>query len=83
LVWLKRPGNPDDQAELVDLGRELRVIPGIRFLDSGTALPSERTTMDDSFLLVFTDDQQADTIHALGNPHIRTPHINRLSCSRA
>lgn len=29
-------------------------------------------------LFLFTDDQQADTIHALGNPRIRTPNIDRL-----
>jgi hypothetical protein len=49
VVWLKRPGNAQDKQTLVELGRELRAIPGIRFLDSGTALPSERPTVDDSF----------------------------------
>lgn len=49
LVWLKRPGNTADKQALVEIGRELRAIPGIRFLDSGTALPSERPTVDDSF----------------------------------
>jgi hypothetical protein len=49
LVWLKRPGNTADRQKLIDLGRELRAIPGIHFLDSGTALPSERPTVDDSF----------------------------------
>ncbi len=29
-------------------------------------------------LFLFTDDQQADTIHALGNSQIRTPNIDRL-----
>jgi hypothetical protein len=49
LVWLKRPGNEQDRKSLVEIGRSLRVIPGIRFLDTGTALPSERPTVDDSF----------------------------------
>lgn len=49
LVWLKRPGNPDDRKALLAAGDELRSIPGIRFLDQGTALPSERPTVDDSF----------------------------------
>jgi arylsulfatase A-like enzyme len=30
-------------------------------------------------LFLFTDDQRADTIAALGNPHIRTPHLDRLA----
>jgi arylsulfatase A-like enzyme len=29
-------------------------------------------------LFVFSDDQRADTIAALENPHIRTPHLDRL-----
>jgi len=29
-------------------------------------------------LFLFTDDQQADMIGALGNPHIQTPHTDRL-----
>lgn len=49
LVWLKRPGNEQDRQTLLATGRELRAIPGIRFLDAGTALPSERPTVDDSF----------------------------------
>ncbi|MFQ5733743.1 MAG: sulfatase-like hydrolase/transferase [Planctomycetaceae bacterium] len=29
-------------------------------------------------LFLFTDDQRADTIAALGNPHIKTPNLDRL-----
>lgn len=29
-------------------------------------------------LFLFTDDQRADTIHALGNPLIQTPHLDQL-----
>lgn len=29
-------------------------------------------------LLLFTDDQRADTIGAWGNAHIRTPNLDRL-----
>ena len=35
---------------------------------------SERTNV----LLLFTDQQRFDTIHALGNPVIRTPNLDRL-----
>ena len=31
-----------------------------------------------SVLILFSDDQRADTIAALGNPHIRTPNLDRL-----
>lgn len=30
-------------------------------------------------LFFFTDDQRPDTIHALGNAHIRTPNLDRLA----
>lgn len=31
-----------------------------------------------NILFLFTDDQRADTLGALGNRHIRTPHLDRL-----
>jgi arylsulfatase A-like enzyme len=31
-----------------------------------------------NILLLFADDQRADTIHALGNPIIKTPNLDRL-----
>jgi arylsulfatase A-like enzyme len=34
-----------------------------------------------NILFIFTDDQRADTIHALGNPVIQTPNIDRLASS--
>ncbi|MFM9081123.1 MAG: sulfatase-like hydrolase/transferase [Opitutaceae bacterium] len=30
-------------------------------------------------VFIFADDQRADTIRALGNPHIRTPNLDRLA----
>lgn len=35
--------------------------------------------MPPNILLLFTDQQRADTIGALGNPVIRTPHLDRLA----
>lgn len=32
-----------------------------------------------NILLIFTDQQRHDTIHALGNPIIKTPHLDRLA----
>lgn len=32
-----------------------------------------------NILVIFTDDQRADTIAALGNPSIRTPNLDRLA----
>lgn len=49
LVWLKHPGNGRDIQALQSAGDELRAIPGVRFVESGTALPSGRPVVDDSF----------------------------------
>lgn len=47
----------------------------------GSALPaaSQQTAKRPNVLLLLTDDQRADTIAALGNPHIRTPHLDALA----
>ncbi len=34
-----------------------------------------------NILFLLADDQRADTIAALGNPHIRTPSLDRLARS--
>lgn len=49
LLWLKRPGNAEDRKAVLAASDELRVIPGIKFLDTGTPLPSDRPVVDDSF----------------------------------
>jgi arylsulfatase A-like enzyme len=38
-------------------------------------------TAKPNILFLFSDDQRFDTIHALGNEHIRTPHLDRLAQS--
>jgi Stress responsive A/B Barrel Domain len=49
LIWLKRPGNATDRQAILSASNDLRVIPGIQFLDAGTALASDRPVVDDSF----------------------------------
>lgn len=41
------------------------------------AAPAQATKRP-NILFLFADDQRADTIAAYGNPHIRTPHLDRL-----
>jgi arylsulfatase A-like enzyme len=50
----------------------LSLFPGFR---ASAATPSPRRP---NVVFLFTDDQRADTIHALGNRHVRTPNIDRL-----
>src|SRR5256885_10923043 len=46
-------------------------------LPSPGALAGERASHP-NILFLFSDDQRADTIHALGNTHIQTPNLDRL-----
>jgi arylsulfatase A-like enzyme len=48
----------------------LLVLPAPGFTQEKTKRPN--------VLFFFTDDQRADTIGALGNPHIKTPNLDRL-----
>ena len=54
LMWQKRPGNAADRQKLMTACDELRVIPGIQILDTGSALSSDRPVVDDSFDLGLT-----------------------------
>lgn len=40
--------------------------------------PAARAADRPNVLFIFSDDQRADTIAALGNQHIKTPHLDRL-----
>jgi arylsulfatase A-like enzyme len=50
------------------------VLPGTRAQGQTAAVPRRPNV-----LFLFTDDQRADTIHALGNPLIQTPNLDRLA----
>ena len=50
LVWMKKPGEPTGHDRIVAACKELKVaIPEVRRLSVGTALPSDRPVVDDSF----------------------------------
>ena len=54
IVWLRRPGNPDDIAKLVATSKELqRALPVMQGMSYGRPLPSERPAVDDTFDLAF------------------------------
>lgn len=76
--------NPDRQSwrvqiyRLVPLTRRVAVILFLiipALAESRTPNPAPRPNI----LFLFSDDQRADTIHALGNPHIQTPNLDRLA----
>jgi arylsulfatase A-like enzyme len=47
-------------------------------LTSGANLRAGEKRKRPNILWICTDQQRYDTIHALGNPHIRTPNLDRL-----
>lgn len=79
LMWQKRPGNAADRQKLLAACSELRVIPGIKFLDSGTALASNRPVVDDSFdvgLTVRFDSEKS--LHAYETDPRHVKKINEV-----
>jgi len=45
---------------------------------SGGTQRQSNGTQRPNVLFLFTDDQREDTIHALGNPHVKTPNLDKL-----
>tara|TARA_B100000676_G_scaffold277171_1_gene298622 strand:+ start:442 stop:1989 length:1548 start_codon:yes stop_codon:yes gene_type:complete len=52
-----------------------------RLAKLGEANVSTRVPQPPNILWICTDQQRADTIAALGNPHIRTPHLDALTAN--
>ena len=55
--------------------RPTPILPVLAFALAVQALGADRPNI----LFLFADDQRADTIGAHGNPHIRTPNLDRLA----
>lgn len=77
LIWLKRPGNAADRQAILAASKELRVIPGIKFLDSGTALPSKRPVVDDSFDVGLT--MRFDSAESLSAYEKNPLHVKKVT----
>jgi Stress responsive A/B Barrel Domain len=79
LMWQKRPGNTADRQALLAACSELRVIPGIEFLDTGTALASDRPVVDDSFDLGLTMRfNSAKSLHAYETDPRHVKKVNEV-----
>ena len=77
LMWQKRPGNAADREKLLATCSELRVLPGIKFLDSGTALASDRPVVDDSFDVGLTVRfDSAKSLHAYETSPMHVKKVN-------
>lgn len=68
LVWLKEPGNAEHRARIVEATRGFADIPGVDEIRVGTPIPSNRTTVDDSFdvgiTMIFSSRQALDGYQA-------------------
>lgn len=74
LFWLKRPGNAEDRKALAAAAEELRVIPGIKSLNVGTVLKSDRPVVDDSFdtaLVVHFDSAASLNAYEVNPLHVK------------
>jgi len=79
LMWQKRPGNVADRAKLTAACDELRALDGIRFLDHGTALASERPVVDDSFDLgMIVRFDSAKSLHAYETDPRHVKKVNEV-----
>src|SRR6478609_8962932 len=77
LVWLKRPGNAADRQALLATANDLRVIPGIQFLDAGTPLASDRPIVDDSFDIGLT--MRFDSVKSLRAYESDPRHVQKVT----
>ncbi len=75
LLWLKRPGNAADRQAIRTASADLRTIPGIKFLDSGTPLASDRPIVDDSFDVGLT--MRFDSVQALRAYETHPLHVKQ------
>ncbi|MBI2946734.1 MAG: sulfatase-like hydrolase/transferase [Verrucomicrobia bacterium] len=60
----------------------LSILVGLIFstgaLGNSASAAEKLSSTRPNILFLFTDDQRADTIRALGNPHIKTPNLDSL-----
>jgi arylsulfatase A-like enzyme len=69
-LWSGDRGSPS--------GRLVLALAAGAVLVTADAVHAAQSPERPNVLVIFTDDQRADTLAALGNPVIRTPHLDRL-----
>ena len=72
-----------NQARFKSLGRAAPAIVAVLALAACGSTPvpgpdAPKPGLRPNVLILLADDQRTDTIAALGNPHIRTPNLDRL-----
>lgn len=62
LCWLKDPGNLEHRKQIIEATHSFRKIPAVIEASAGTAVPSDRSIVDDSFdvgILVVVKDEKS------------------------
>ena len=75
LLWLKDPGNPRQQQQIIRATKELEKIPGVIKIRVGTSISSERQIVDDSFdigIHMLFDNKAAINAYTKHPEHNRT-----------
>jgi arylsulfatase A-like enzyme len=60
----------------------MRILPvaiALAAISADIAVAAEASAKRPHVIFLFADDQRADTIAALGNPHIKTPNLDQLA----
>lgn len=71
LCWLKDPGNLEHRKQIIEATHSFRKIPSVIEASAGTAVPSDRSIVDDSFdvgILVVVKDEKSLSSY-LEHPH--------------
>ena len=74
LCWLKDKGNETRIQEVIQVSRELSIIDSLEEIKVGTALPSERDIVDDSFdvgMVMTFKDQQSLQDYLVHEEHVK------------
>lgn len=59
----------------------MRLLISLLLFTTSSLFAAEADSSRPNVLFLFADDMRADTIAAHGNPHIRTPHLDRLAAA--
>jgi hypothetical protein len=70
VVWLKKPGDQAARQQVISESKNLREIPGVRSVRTGTVLASDRQVVDSTFdvAIVMTLDSKADLANYTAHP---------------
>ena len=87
LCWLKEPGNLDHQKQIIEVSKTFSGIPGVLEAQAGTAVPSARDIVDDSFdvgILIVVKDIDAlssyleHPLHQKAKKEILIPLVDKI-----